>query len=482
VNRIFKRFNDIRGWLPAYFKWLVSDYRRERPKEAPIDIVFVFVDHYEPAWNKALPEEEIERVTKWTENYASSVADVVDSDGRPPQHTWFYPYDEINLDCLHMLSGLCYDGFGEIELHLHHFNDNSERLRAKLHDALEQYGRVGALVSTGNPLKNNYAFIHGNWALDNSIPNFCGVNDELLCLKESGCFADFTFPAPNQSQPAMVNNIYYAVDDPERPKSYNTGRVLDVSDKNEGDLVIFQGPLILDYSGFSFLPKIDDGEIDFYKRFDRRRLNNWLEAGIHVSGKPDWIFIKLFTHGAAPAAAEILLGGAGKEMHRAIAECLNATPYRLHFMTAREAYNTAMAACEGRTGNPNDYRGYIVKPYLNSRIRCNRLYRPIRFDDTAIALEIIDGEDTVSVEFDSGVLRRAEGMIESLEIHTPDSKTATIKAAGIGEITYDIISAGVISGMNEENILAMEQTEHGFEYKVRTYDTDGIHRLELKIG
>ena len=38
--------------------------------------------------------------------------------------------------------------------------------------------------------------------------------------------------------------------------------------------------------------------------------------------------------------------------------------YRLHYMTAREAYNVVKAAEAGRTGNPNDYRDYVIKPYL----------------------------------------------------------------------------------------------------------------------
>ena len=51
------------------------------------------------------------------------------------------------------------------------------------------YREHGALPSwpDGRPA---FAFIHGNWALDNSrlenVRNYCGVNDELTILRETG--------------------------------------------------------------------------------------------------------------------------------------------------------------------------------------------------------------------------------------------------------------------------------------------------------
>src|SRR5258707_498316 len=77
-----------------------------------------------------------------------------------------------------------------------------------------------------HPQEEMYAFIHGNWALDNSRPDgrWCGINNELDVLRETGCFADFTLPsAPSPCQTSTINRIYYAVDDPKRPKSHDTG-------------------------------------------------------------------------------------------------------------------------------------------------------------------------------------------------------------------------------------------------------------------
>jgi hypothetical protein len=40
--------------------------------------------------------------------------------------------------------------------------------------------------------------------------------------------------------------------------------------------------------------------------------------------------------------------------------------YVLHYVTAREAYNIAMAAVDGRSGNPANYLDYVVPPYVAS--------------------------------------------------------------------------------------------------------------------
>ena len=47
--------------------------------------------------------------------------------------------------------------------------------------------------------------------------------------------------------------------------------------------------------------------------------------------------------------------------------------FKIHFASAREAYNMVTAAVDGRKGNPNDYRDYrlrqIMKEAQPARIR-----------------------------------------------------------------------------------------------------------------
>src|SRR5713101_1254028 len=111
-----------------------------------------------------------------------------------------------------------------------------------------------------------FGFIHGNWSLDNSRPDgrWCGVNNELQVLRETGCYADFTLPsAPSACQTRKINSIYYATDDPQRPKSHDTGTDVRVGGKPGGDLLIVQGPLALNWNSrkFSLLPRIENSEV-----------------------------------------------------------------------------------------------------------------------------------------------------------------------------------------------------------------------------
>ena len=480
-NRL-KRLDDILGWLPAYLGWILSAYRKEISQKKIKDVIFLFADHFEPAWNGASKEEEKRRTDLWCEGYPQAIDGVFDSDGLPPQHTWFYPYDELNLECLHKLSGLCFAGLGEIELQLHHFDDTSKGLRAKLADALEKYRQVGALVSLGSTLKSNFGFVHGNWALDNSLPGLCGVNDELSILKESGCYADFTFPAPNRAQPEEVNSIFYAIDNPVKPKSYNTGKVLKKNGKNEGDLLIFQGPLIVDLKSGLIRPRIEDGEIASHKPFTESRVEKWFKAGIHVSGHPDWIFIKVFTHGAMPDNAELLLGKNGQTIYQQIVERLERLGLRVHFATARQGYNIAMAAAAGREGNPNDYRDYLIKPYLNSKIKCSQLYLPLQADGTVLELEFPNRSDRIKVELKGYPVRKIEGALQYLKIIITSDNQARIEAKASGKVVYEVVAGKELENLSPDDIISRTLSKERLEYKLQTIaSSDGLHKLEFKV-
>ncbi len=109
----------------------------------------------------------------------TSIGSFTDSDGRPPRHTFFYPIEEYDPDHLDQLATLARAGFGEVEIHLHHDGDTPESLHRTLAQAVEnlagRHGLLGRHRETGRP---GYAFVHGNWALNNARPDgcWCGVN------------------------------------------------------------------------------------------------------------------------------------------------------------------------------------------------------------------------------------------------------------------------------------------------------------------
>jgi hypothetical protein len=188
----------------------------------------------------------------------------------------------------------------------------------------------------------------------------------LELLRQLGCFADYTFPSLNQAaQPAMVNSIYEAVDD-DRPKSYDRGTPLQSGVKPAGDLLIFEGPLVM---ALAWDPRlftvVDDGNIHPAVPAGPKRVDYWMRSRIHVKGRPEWQFVKVHGHGAQTEGdVDEWLGphfdAALSHLERAYND---GTRYVLHYVTAREAFNLVRAAADGKTGDPRQYYDYLIPPY-----------------------------------------------------------------------------------------------------------------------
>ncbi len=298
------------------------------------------------------------RVRQWVEDYPRLFDRFRDADGMPPQHTFFYPEDEYEPELVDMVAELCRhkngERYGEVEVHLHHDNDTAENLRRTLLNfkttLTERHGLLSRDRETGEIV---YGFIHGNWALDNSRCDgrLCGVNNELDVLRETGCYADFTFPsAPDETQTRKINSIYWAVDDPNRPKSHNTGFDLGITKRPERSLLMIQGPLLLNWKKrkFGIVPKIENSCIQKSQPPDKNRLDIWLRACVNIPTQPNWYFVKLHTHGVNEPNQDVLLGESMIRFHEALQERANRDPFfRFHYVTAREMANLALAAAQG---------------------------------------------------------------------------------------------------------------------------------------
>jgi hypothetical protein len=338
--------------------------------------MFCFVDHFEPRWGKAEYAVEVDRVNRWVDGYPKLCAGQRDADGKVPQHTFFFPSEEYRPEHLDQLVRLCAAGYGEIEVHLHHDNDTEQGLRSNLGEFLtllvDQHGALPIDNITGKPL---WSFIHGNWALDNSRRDgrWCGVNNELQILRDMGCYADFTLPsAPSDTQTSTVNSIYYASDDPAKPKSHDTGKAVRVGGRPEGDLMIIQGPLSLRWKFRNLIPipAIENGDIRAGNPPTPARVDAWVKTGIHVKGRPDWLFIKVHTHGTQDRDMEALLGLPTSRMFEYLEQRYNdGKQYNLHYVSAREMYNIARAAESGKCDDPGKYRDFVVpRPSYKQKI------------------------------------------------------------------------------------------------------------------
>jgi hypothetical protein len=318
--------------------------------------VFLFVDHYEPGTG----DEGAARNREWLERYRAFADRHRDSYGRKPQHTWFYPYEQHDDAVMRELTRAVYEGYGEIELHLHHGDDTNESFPPLLAEAVEWFRARGAIVSEDG--KTSFGFIHGNWSLDGSgRKERCGVTRELTFLREAGCYADFTFPAAaSVSQPRKVNAIYYARDD-DRPKSYDDGVEARVGAPRPRDgLLIFQGPINLKLGRrFTDAAALEERHEPAPSRVDR-----WVATGIAVRGKPEWVFVKIHTHGIQ--GRRVVFSPEADAMMTYLEERYGGGDWRLHYVTAREAYNIVRAAEDGLGGDPDSYRDYEIAPPVNA--------------------------------------------------------------------------------------------------------------------
>lgn len=239
------RDKNLHTWLPSY---LVQRLRRTREPGASglRHLLFAFCDHYEPLSSGSGRDVGEERIRAWQKGYPHLANGFCDADGMSPRHSFFYPSDQYDPRLLDRLTSLTRAGYGEVELHLHHSGDNRSTLREKLQHGLEAIGSHGHFSrDAGGRIR--YAFIHGDWALANSRSGrHCGVDDELQLLFETGCYADFTFPsAPNESQPGIINRIYWPDGDLSQARCYEKGRASRVGEVLEDRILMIQGPLAL---------------------------------------------------------------------------------------------------------------------------------------------------------------------------------------------------------------------------------------------
>jgi hypothetical protein len=363
----------ILPWVPAYcWQRLV----RRKSRSVPIHLIISLADHFEPAILPGAGGERAERsiqeqrLERWCREYPKAVKDWPDDDGRPFRHTYFYPAEQYDAALIDRLAEHCRAGWGEVEIHLHHGiegPDTPENTRQQLldfRDALTAHGCLSRMNGSGNP---RYAFVHGNFALANSMRGrYCGVDSEIQILAETGCYADLTMPcAPNPCQVRKINAVYECTPPLTRRAAHRWGRDLCSGRPPLSFPLIIQGPLMLDFSKRSRrwpLPSIENGALTIVTPPTMERLRLWKQAAIMVQGRPDWLFVKLHCHGMDPRDDEAVRGSLLQAFLRDLNEdSRNRREYQVHFVTAREMTNIILAACEGREDNPGNYRDYRLR-------------------------------------------------------------------------------------------------------------------------
>lgn len=121
----------------------------------------------------------------------------------------------------------------------------------------------------------------------------------------------------------------------------------------------FGGPL------GSRLISIENGAITRTTPASVLRLRLWKQAKIGVEGRPDWLFIKLHCHGMDPRHKEAIIEDSFRSFLVELTSGAKERKETLHFVTSREMTNIILAACDGKEGNPGEYRDYRYKQVAN---------------------------------------------------------------------------------------------------------------------
>jgi hypothetical protein len=343
---------------------------------APVHIILTLADHFEPAivpedGQKRAPHSEQERRVEWWAREYPKVADVWrDHDGRPLVHTYFYPAEQYDQGLLELLSDHCHAGWGEVEIHLHHGIPNPDTAENTRHVLTEFRDRLAVrhrcLAVEEGSTRPGYAFVHGNFALANSAAGrFCGVDSEMQILAETGCYADLTMPSAHwdPAQIEKINSAYECALPLDQAAPHREGNDLVVGRVPRTFPLMIQGPLITDLRRTlrSGRPVLDNGAFTRAMPPTMHRLSLWKQAQVRVLGRPDWLFIKLHCHSMDPTQKDAVIGDSFRNFLAALVGGAAERKETLHFVAAREMANILLAACDGREGNPGDYRDYRFK-------------------------------------------------------------------------------------------------------------------------
>jgi len=345
-------------------------------------VVFTVANHFEPSWSSA-GNLDLDTQRRRLDDYyklARKTGEAVrDHDGTKFRHTNFFPAEQYDRRLLEKLAQMQSEGLGEVEIHLHHgveAPDTAENLRGALiefRDVLADEHRCLSRFDKGG--KPMYAFVHGNLALANSYGGkYCGVDNEMRILQETGCYVDMTLPsAPEMSQVAMINQIYECGLSLDEKIPHRTGRRVGASEIQPQLPLIFTGPLVFNWTrrvkGFP-VPRIDDGCLTSSQPMNLARLDRWLSANITVKNRPEWVFVKLYCHGFFDRDQPTCIGEqAAKFFGEVIEHGEKSGDYRVYFASAREAFNMVTAAIDGKRGSPGEFRDYRLKSIMSEAER-----------------------------------------------------------------------------------------------------------------
>ena len=144
-------------WFISYIKGLVYI----KPNSDKVKHIYIcLADHYEPYFGQATQDHARGLVDDWVKQYREISSKHSDSFGNPPQHSYFYPIEEYDAYVMDELSSICKEKLGDVDIHLHHDDDNEKNLTKTLNNFKKLLFDRHQLLRKDNNGNIVYGFIH----------------------------------------------------------------------------------------------------------------------------------------------------------------------------------------------------------------------------------------------------------------------------------------------------------------------------------
>jgi hypothetical protein len=175
---------------------------------------------------------------------------------------------------------------------------------------------------------------------------------------------------------------------------------------------------------------------------------------VHVRERPQWLFIKLHTHGAIEADFDALFGQKARAMHAVLAQQYNdGRRFKLHYVTARQAFNVVRAAEHGRDGDPAQFFDYELPPPVTA-LYCTSAPHDVKCcTPQRLRLDGLESDSTSSVLLRYPGLKRVTGRIRSLVVSAENSVLELMPYDGSGAVSLQLAPGAAVRSLSGARIV-----------------------------
>ncbi len=294
-------------------------------------------------------ETALGRVAQWRDKWPRIADDAPrDAAGQRPQYSFFYPQEEYRRDLLDGIAEMVRLGVGDVEVHLHHDNEQRDAFIRKVTEYCRRLTDDHGLLRQQDG-RTVFGFIHGNWALDNSRPDGKCVRPQRRNrpAARSGLLRRFHHAVSSLGDPGARCEPDLLV----HKQSRQSSQVLRSRDRSHSwrrqarrpadDHRTARAALWRTAAAARWRPERLPDTI--CRR--PRGCGRWFDLAPTIG---DDLFLKLYTHGAQERNLEPLLNGGLGNLFRWLAEEAERRGIEIHWATAWQMYQAADALIHGR--------------------------------------------------------------------------------------------------------------------------------------